>query len=104
MPLDVLSLQVGRSHARASSSCLTIVKTTLYRQCFAQVDDEEELKRAALDNITKSQRTFKYPIKETEDENGKVSTGTTEACPSMLPVCSRSHRVGRVHCWRVASP
>ena len=37
-----------------------------------QVDDEEELKRAALDNISKSQRTFKYPIVKTEDENGKV--------------------------------
>ncbi len=37
-----------------------------------QVDDEEELKRVALDNISKSQRTFKYPIRETEDENGKV--------------------------------
>lgn len=37
-----------------------------------QVDDEEELKRAAIDNISKSQRTFKYPIQETEDENGKV--------------------------------
>ncbi|CAK0753548.1 hypothetical protein CVIRNUC_002229 [Coccomyxa viridis] len=37
-----------------------------------EVDDEEELKRVALDNISKSQRTFKYPIRETEDENGKV--------------------------------
>ena len=37
-----------------------------------QVDDEEELKRAAIDNISKSQRTFKYPMQETEDENGKV--------------------------------
>ena len=37
-----------------------------------QVDDEEELKRAAIDNISKSQRTFKYPIQETEDDNGKV--------------------------------
>ena len=36
------------------------------------MDDEEELKRAAVENISKSQRTFKYPMKDNEDENGKV--------------------------------
>ncbi len=81
MPLDLLSLQANRSHASACTSCHNIIPIIFHRQSFAQVDDEEELKRAALDNITKSQRTFKYPIKETEDENGKVSTGTKGACP-----------------------
>ena len=92
MPLDLLPLQVSTFHASACTSYILIMATIYQRQCFAQVDDEEELKRAALDNITKSQRTFKYPIKETEDENGKVSSGTTEADPPMLLLRLRPHR------------
>lgn len=61
----------NRPHANACVPCLTVVSMALPGSFFCT--GEEELKRAALDNISKSQKTFKYPIKETEDVNGKVS-------------------------------
>ena len=73
MVLDILSLRPWQFTRQRNLMYLTAMKSIITRQSHAQVDDEEELKRAALDNFTKSQRTFKYPIKETEDENGKVS-------------------------------
>lgn len=51
-----------------------------------QVDDEEELKRAAIDNISKSQRTFKYPMQETDDENGKVRSLLCQCGQSTLHI------------------